>query len=177
MTFLSWTFFARMQTIRPKMCITMLYGSCSFLLGFPFSAESGGTARLHLHECTMRTACSQKGDIRTGNQVAETNWDGKSKLSLPLSAATFSILFWQIQKDFCFHQKFLQKKNHFQARTLRFLPFCWVMTDLTEALSIGGVGEPRKYKLKCNYTSFPWNTVNPCKSCSVSSRVRGGGEQ
>lgn len=49
------------------------------------------------------------------------------------------------------------------------------MTDLAEALSRGGVGDPHKYKLKCSNTSFPWNTVNSSKFCNMSSWVRGRG--
>lgn len=49
------------------------------------------------------------------------------------------------------------------------------MTDLAEALSRGGVGDPNKYKLKCSNTSFLWNTVNSSKFCNTSSWVRGGG--
>lgn len=49
------------------------------------------------------------------------------------------------------------------------------MTDLAEALSRGGVGDPNKYKLKCSNTSFLWNTINSSKFCNTSSWVRGGG--
>lgn len=40
-------FFDHRKTIRPKMHIAVLYGSFSFLLGFPFSAGERGAVRLH----------------------------------------------------------------------------------------------------------------------------------
>lgn len=130
--------------------------------------------------------CSQtalKGQFETKKETAgwATRWlkqTGSGKANYCCHPQLQQIQFrFDRPKEISVFIKCLQKKNHFQARTHCFLPFCWVMTDLTEGLSIGEVEEPHKYKLKCSSTSFPWNTVSPCKFCNVSSWIRGRGEQ
>lgn len=80
-SFLSWKSFDHMKTIRPKMHIAVLYGSCSFLLGFPLSAGSGGTARLH-HENSLQPKRRHQDGQPSGRSKP-----GQEKQS---TAATFS---------------------------------------------------------------------------------------
>lgn len=159
-----------MDVIRPKNA----HWSCIFLPGLSLSSGPRAAARLYLHECTRRTACSQKGGLGSGNQVAEVNWDRKSNSQLPFSAASQFCL--TELKRLLFLSKVSAIEKSLSGKGSLF-PFFLLSDDKSEAPSIGGVGEPYKYKLKCSYISFPWNTVNSCKFCNMSSWVRDRGEQ
>jgi len=157
------------------MHIAAPYWSCIFLPGLSLSSGPGAAARLYLHECTRRTACTQKGGLGLGNQVAKMKWDRKSSSQLPLSAAT-SLFCLTDLKRLLFLSEVSAIEKSLSGRNSLF-PFFLLSDDKSEALSIGGVGEPYKYKLKCSYISFPWNTVNSRKFCNMSSWVRDRGEQ
>lgn len=132
------------QKLSDLKCATQrLMGAAAFSWGFCFLRGQEAQA-----DCAVRTACYHEGDLRTGNQVA-----GKANYCCHFQLQHFQFRFDRPKKTSVFMGSFCKRKLLSVNNSL--FPSFLLMTDLAEALGAGEVGEPRKYELKCSYTSFP----------------------
>lgn len=82
-----------------------------------------------------------------------TRWQERQITAATFSCNTFSSVLTDL-KRLQFSSEVSAKEKSLSVNNSLFPSFL-LMTDLAEALGAGEVEEPRKYELKCSYTSFP----------------------